>query len=343
MSSDPNVAAKGNNSIETICEKEAEAKSGGIRAPSENKESHLKNLNSDVMIKWLSTTIGLITAGVGTTSLLYDKFVLPYTNPIKITLEADVKEIKNTDSEIKGERQVLLNATAKNVTQRKISLNKSFWVIYGHMENENSTRSADSDESLFYVSKKNRAELTKALNIDASQAGRVRIKYDDRGTSHLPFQHKHFLGMGPLFTVLSLLPQAEIKAKRVIIIPKEATTRYLEVAINIPITTDSSTTSKLIKWGGCIVNNISEPCLSSVQAEGTEGPYQWKSSFCEDFPINTILKLDTLLSVYKLEGNRFKDNDKYCSKYVGGLSAEEASRLGAGVHVVNYEIPLDQS
>jgi hypothetical protein len=341
MSTDPSVAAIENNSIETICEKEAEAKSGGIRAPSESKESHLKNLNSDVMIKWLSTIIGLITAGVGTTSLLYDKFVLPYTNPI--TLEADVKEIKNTDSEIKGERQVLLNATAKNVTQRKISLNKSFWVIYGHMEKENLTKGINSDESLFYISKNNRAELTKALNIDADQAGRVRIKYDDRGTSHLPFQHKHFLGMGPLFTVLSLLPQAEIKAKRVIIIPKEATTRYLEVAINIPITTDSSTTSKLIKWGGCIANKISEPCLSSVQAEGTEGPFQWKSSFCEAFPINTILKLDTLLSVFKLEGNRFKDNDNYCSKSMGGLSAEEASKLGAGVHVVNYEIPLDQS
>jgi hypothetical protein len=100
MPADPNRSIDRNKSIETIEGKELETIIDKNNFSLLVNNSRLKNMDSDLMIKWLSTIIGLVTAVVGTSSLLYDKFVLPYTNPIKITLEADVKEVKNPGTKL---------------------------------------------------------------------------------------------------------------------------------------------------------------------------------------------------------------------------------------------------
>lgn len=350
MPADPNRSIDRNKSIETIEGKELETIIDKNNFSLLVNNSRLKNMDSDLMIKWLSTIIGLFTAVVGTSSLLYDKFVLPYTNPIKITLEADVKEVKNPGT---NSRQVIVNATAKNIGQRKIMLYKPHWVIYGHMENQNLAKDNDSDEDMFYVSKRDLNELSQALSIDRLKARRVKIQYQDRRSrSKLSNLYKHFLGIGPLFIAQDLLPQAEIKAKRVITIPKEADTRYLEVAINIPITTYPSTGNDSIKWGGCLKYTDKKGeliCLANTDIN-SEVPYGWMNFFCEAIPFKDYkLKPQSLINLYNLkafqrkaDNSNFIMNETYCSNEFPIFDAEERAKLSANVHIASYEIPLSQ-
>jgi|688.fasta_scaffold185609_2 hypothetical protein len=206
--------------------------------------NNLKLFNSDNMTKWLSTAFALITAGLGAKDVLYQKLILPYTQPININVLAEVSEINPPKAEDKNaNRKVIIKTIAKNLGPNKVYFLKPHWIIYGHMDGE------EANES-FYVPGEKLKEIKYALDASKTAASRINIEAIEAQKS----KSKFFLGMGPLFNTIDLYPQSEIKDNRVVIIPNNNQMRYLEVVINIPTLSQSSIleTKWWIRWVGCL-------------------------------------------------------------------------------------------
>jgi hypothetical protein len=308
-------------------------------------QSQSKLINSDNLTKWLSTAFALITAGLGTKDVLYQKLVLPYAQPININVLAEVSEINPPKLNVQNTtRQVNIRTTVKNLGQSKVYFLMPHWIIYGHMKGQ------EANES-FYLSSRDLADkINKALEPINNSLRRIEV------TTQTP-DHKNniqanknksnvkdFLGIGPLFNETNLYPQSEFKDNRVVIIPNNKQMTYLEVKVNIPTLAQSSIleTKSRIRWVG--------KALSLSEDES----YAWYNYYCEDLPFDAknpkLISHEELLNIYTIKNYTKKNkepppiytpDDQYCTLTTLGLSSDEAAKIGARVITVTQEVPLD--
>jgi len=305
----------------------------------------------DEKLKWLSGIIGVGTAVLGSFTVFYDKVVLPNTAPISITLDLDIKTISMDDTQADQERKgidnggkgqsILLRASAKNNGPRRLTLLKPHWVLYG-------INGALNDEARdrLVLPQNLAAKINRGFEYDVDKVNRVQVVDGPHQSG------KRLIALGQLFNDLSILPQQVVTSERVVVIPVDKTTQFLEVAVNIPSIPEaiSGNSESDIQWKGCLTgNSVFWACDFDDVAPSVSNVFQWKNSFCEIAPfsdkaLNTREKRPRdILNLFSIRTyfNKSKSlNESFCQRYGVIFSQERLDRMGAQVHTATREVPI---
>jgi hypothetical protein len=329
--------------------------------------------------KWVSTVVGLITAVVGTSTLLHEKFVLPFVDPISIKLELDFDSKSNKPSKESGS-MVILKARAKNESERRKWLLKPHWILYGHTSQpvqdsqDNSSESSGAPQG-FMIPATAFRRINTALEFNQSSSSSVELadssytplETDRQGTTKL------FLGMGQLFPVDEMHRGQEVNVQKVIRVPAVPNLQYIEAIINIPTLNDSHIleSREEIRWGGCLVSpNWPWECLAkeedAPEIKSNRGSYRlvnWRNFFCEDLPLsrNYSLSLHQLINTFNTR-RYFKpleplserevtteqpvtkvEEDRFCGKKTLGFHNDERTAVGAKTQTFNHSFLVSGS
>jgi hypothetical protein len=317
--------------------------------------------------KWVSTAVGLISAMVGTSTLLHEKFVLPFTEPISIRLELGFDSFRPAESGGDGS-MVILRAKAKNESDRRKWLLKPHWILYGHTsqleqkaEEEDAGSNGGGAPRGFVIPTRFFKEINTALEFTQSSTSSVELPLNAYASLSGEGRRteKRFLGMGQLFPVDEMHRGQEINVQKVIRVPRVPELQYIEAIVNIPTLNDSHIldSKEEIRWGGCLVSpNWPWECLEkdgdAPPVKPDRGDYRvvnWRNFFCEDLPLsrNYSLSLHQLINTFSTrrfykpqpapQGNAAAaseasprvEEDRFCGSKTLGFHTDERTAVGA--------------
>lgn len=253
----------------------------------------------------------------------------PAVAPVNISLALEIKRLKPISDTVGNPQPVVLTVSAKNSSNKVLLVRKTYWVAYG-------------------------VALTSPVN----DKGEIKLPYDEdkliedvneqmslgsdmlslKGTASSRYQRSddpwELIGFGPLFDANEIRPQEEIKAQRIILVPKLAQPhnyKLLRVRAIIPSYPKRSNLADedLIR----VVGGIHLPSKEFIQIGFCQAERTWDRH-----------NLRWFFDKFQMPRDRLDDSvikepaSSYCPTL---MTPEQRERIGTQVFVSTFEIPLD--
>lgn len=139
---------------------------------------------------------------------VFDRILAPAAAPVNVALQLDIKPLKAGADKNRWDRMaVQLSATAKNSSNRVLTIRKTFWVAHARHLPTNPWQISENDMILDVNSQMGLGGNQLSLNGGASS----RFQKSDDSWDVVAF--------GPLFDINEIRPGEEIKTRRLIFLP----------------------------------------------------------------------------------------------------------------------------
>jgi hypothetical protein len=266
---------------------------------------------------------------------LFQEVLRPAVAPVNISLELQIKRLKPLSAAIGKPQPVVLKVAAKNSSRKALMIRKTYWVAYAvDLRGPSSPKAAGESEAAMTPPYKE-AELINDIN-EQMALGRDMLSLE--GTASSNYQRAkdawQVIGFGPLFDANDIRPDEEIRAQRVILVPKLAPPsdyKLLRVRVIIPSYTKRSMLADedLIR----VVGGISQPSKELIQIGFCQAERSWEKHGIRWFFDKFLLPKD------RFDDTIFKEPaSRYCPSL---MTPEQRDKIGAQVFASTFEIPLD--
>ncbi|MFN6133503.1 MAG: hypothetical protein ACK46L_11495 [Synechococcaceae cyanobacterium] len=287
-------------------------------------------------------TVVLASAGFlwGAWVFLFQEVLRPAAAPVNISLELEIKRLKPLNDAFGKPQPVVLRVSAKNSSRKVLVIRKTYWVAYGVDLNQpiSANPASKANQSPALASNTppyNQDGLIEDINKQMS-LGRDMLSLD--GTASSFYQRSQdawqVIGFGPLFDANDIKPEEEIKAQRIILVPKlppPKDYKLLRVRVIIPSYHKRSylADEDLIR----VVGGISQPSKEQIKIGFCQAERRWERHGLRWFFDKFSLPRD------RFDETTFKEPaSQYCPTL---MTPEQKERIGAQVFVSTHEIPLD--
>lgn len=281
--------------------------------------------------KLLTAMLATVGALWGAWVFFFQEFLRPAVAPVNISL---LLEIKRQDKLRLGDGKtqpallpVLLTVSAKNSSQKILSIRKTFWVANAVSIPDTPDVKAKTCKTPYCED-----EVIKDVNRQMS-LGSSQLSLDGAVSRYLSLNDAwDVIAFGPLFDVNEIRPNEEIKAQRLVLVPQHLGDDYelLRVKVIIPSYTKRShlADEDLIR----VVGGISHPSKDFVTVSFCQAERSWKKHEMRWFFDKFALPRE------RIDSASFQEPaSKYCPTL---MTPEEREKVGAQVFTSSYEIPL---
>jgi hypothetical protein len=139
---------------------------------------------------------------------VFDKILVPAAAPVNVALQLDIKPLKTEAAKTNQDRIVVqLSATAKNSSNRVLTIRKTFWVA--HARHLPASPDLISEDDMILDVNRQMGLGGDVLSLDGGASSRFQ-KSDD------PWD---VVAFGPLFDLNEIRPGEEIRTQRLIFLP----------------------------------------------------------------------------------------------------------------------------
>jgi len=281
---------------------------------------------------WTKPLGALLAAGGflwGAWVFFFQEVVRPAVAPVNISLALEIKRLKTLSDTIGNPQPVVLTVSAKNSSNKVLVIRKTYWAAYGV-----ALKSPVYDKGAIKPPYQE-DQLINDVN-DQMSLGRNMLSLD--GTASSRYQRSkdawEVIGFGPLFDANDIRPQEEIKAQRIILVPKLSPPnnyKLLRVRVIIPSYAKRSNLADedLIR----VVGGIHLPSKELIKTGFCQAERTWDKNGLRWFFDKFLLPRD------RFDDTMFKEPaSRYCPTL---MTPEQRERIGAQVFVSTFEIPLD--
>jgi hypothetical protein len=281
---------------------------------------------------WTKPLGALFAAGGflwGTWVFFFQEVVRPAVAPVNISLALEIKRLKPLSDTIGNPQPVVLNVSAKNLSNKVLVVRKTYWVAYGAVLK--SPVNAKGVIKTPYQEDELIDDVNEQMSLGSDM---LSLKGTASSRYQLSKEAWEVIGFGPMFDANEIRPQEEIKAQRIILVPKLATPhnyKLLRVRAIIPSYPKRSNLADedLIR----VVGGIHQPSKELIQIGFCQAERTWDRHGLRWFFDKFLLPRD------RFDDTVFKEPaSRYCPTL---MTPEQRERIGAQVFVSTFEIPLD--
>lgn len=278
--------------------------------------------------------LGAVVAAVGflwgAWVFLFQEVLRPAVAPVNISLELDIKRLQPRKDGVGDPQPVVLRASAKNSSNKVLTIRKTFWVAHAITLRHSQTSSKPPGQLPFtedqVINDVNR-QMSLGRNV-LTLGGTATSRYQQSDDTW------QVIGFGPLFDANEIRPNEEINAQRLVLVPKLAPPedyKLLRVRVIIPSYAKRSNLADedLIR----VVGGITQPSKDFVRVGFCQAERNWRQHGLRCF-----------FDKFALPQDRFDDRIfrepavRYCPT---PMTLEQREKVGAQVFVSTHEIPLD--
>jgi len=259
----------------------------------------------------------------------FQEVVRPAVAPVNISLALEIKRLKPLSDAIGNPQPVALTVSAKNSSNKVLVIRKTYWAGYGvvlksPVNAKGVIKPPYQEDQLIEDVNEQMSLGSDMLSLDGTASSRYQRSKDDW----------EVIGFGPLFDANDIRPQEEIKAQRIILVPKLAPPsnyKLLRVRVIIPSYAKRSNLADedLIR----VVGGINHPSKALIKTGFCQAERTWDKNSLRWFFDKFLLPQD------RFDDTLFKEPaSRYCPTL---MTPEQRERIGAQVFVSTFEIPLD--
>lgn len=260
---------------------------------------------------------------------LFQEVLRPAVAPVNISLELQIQRLKPVNEAVGNPQPVLLKVAARNGSKKTLIIRKTYWVAYAinlkpPRKVKGSILPPNSEDQLI-------ADINEQMSLGGSTLSLA-------GTSTSLYQRANdqwqVIGFGPLFDANDIRPEEEIKAQRIVLVPKLAAPndyKLLRVRVIIPSypKRPNRADEDLIR----VVGGITHPSKELVKVGFCQAERTWRKDGLRWF-----------FDKFALPQDRFTDTvfhepaSQYCPSV---MTQEQREKIGGQVFVSTFEIPLN--